>query len=97
MKVKISNTPNKDTIQLQYMGHVYGTLATELKSGDHTIWNSGGVEKIEGIEKETKAFITFKISYIDYDNKTVFSTRRLKKTRIVGRPLNELPEHLKNK
>ncbi len=95
MKVKLSNTANQNTIQLQSLGHVYGTLATELKAGDNTVWNFGYIEKIEGIEKETKAFITFKISCVGSDKKQVFLTRRIKKTRIIGRPLNELPEHLK--
>ncbi len=95
MNVTICNAPNENTIQLQYMGHVLGTLAGELVAGNHTIWNSGGIEKIEGIEKKTKAFTTFKISYLDFNDKTVYSTRRLKNTRIVGRPTSELPEHLK--
>ena len=91
MKLLISNTKNNpNTISLQYIGHVFGTPAMDLKVGDTLVWNAGEITKVVEILKETSKTITVKMSY-----KSGFWTKKMKKSTIVARPANELPEEIK--
>lgn len=67
------------TIHLQGIGKHPAIEAQELKVGDVTVWNYGGMNKITGVVKETASFITFEL-----ETRNGRATRRLKKTRLVG-------------
>lgn len=69
------------TIKLQSIGTVNAIEAQDLKIGDVTIWNFGGLETIISVVSETACFITFKIRCEETGN---LHERRLKKTRLVG-------------
>lgn len=75
-----------NTIQLQGLGKVAATEAQNLKVGDVTVWNYGGLETITSIEfSKTGKTLTAGIEYFDtFYNKVVQSTRKFKATRIVG-------------
>ena len=88
MEILTSKETNQYTVQLQGIGHVYGTPADQLKVGSTIIWNYGSRSSVIKILGKTKAFITVMLTD---------GERRLKKTRIVGRPENELPEKLQKR
>lgn len=75
------------TIHLQSIGKVEAKPAQDFKVNEFIIWNFGNQSKIVRVVKETKAFITFELTYPlsgnDWAN-TGTSERRLKKSRLVG-------------
>lgn len=95
--VKYNKTQRANTVYLQGIaGYVYGTPAGDLKPGDTMVWNGGGTSEVDSIVKETKAFVTVKEKYTcELSGDVKFYERRMKKTRIVARPYDELPENLK--
>lgn len=67
------------------VGEVKGTAAGELKVGDITRWNYGGIERITSIEfSKTGKTIIVGIEYMDYDNQVVTSERKFRTTRMVN-------------
>lgn len=81
--IETSNFPRPDATYLQGIAaYVTGTPAGDLKVGDTMIWNGGSCSKVHFIERETPAYV-----WILEDNGY---TRRMKKTRIVARPLEEM-------
>jgi len=85
--VQASNYERDNATYLQGLGYCTGTPAGELKVGDTMIWNGGGSTKVVEIYNETKCFIT--IDEIDIDG-NVWKGRKLKKSRIVARPVDEI-------
>lgn len=88
MHTLISQESNQHTTQLQGLGHVYGTPASDLKVGSTIVWNFGSTSVVMAIVKETKSFIT--VRFADGE-------RRLKKSRIVARPVKELSKELQKR
>lgn len=75
-------------IHLQSVGKVEAKPAIEFKINEFMVWNFGSQSKVTAVVKETKAFITFELTYPlggsnDWAN-TRTSERRLKKSRLVG-------------
>ncbi|PEL24299.1 hypothetical protein [Bacillus toyonensis] len=67
------------------VGEVKGTAAGELKVGDITRWNYGGIERITSVEfSKTGKTIIVGIEYMDYDNQVVTSERKFRTTRMVN-------------
>ncbi|PDY93218.1 hypothetical protein CON09_08305 [Bacillus anthracis] len=74
-----------NTMRLIGVGEVEGTPASELKVGDITRWNYGGIERITSIEfSKTGKTIIVEIEYMDYDNQVVTSKRQFRATRLVN-------------
>lgn len=71
-----------ETLHLQGVGIKPAVRATELESGDVTMWNYGKKETILGIVKETAKTIVFNIKSNDSN---YVGTRRLAKDRLVVR------------
>ena len=88
MEILNSKNSNQHTVQVQGVGHVYGTPSSSLQPNSTIIWNFGSTSKVKAITKETKAFITFQLTD---------GERRLKKSRLVARPLKELPKELQKR
>jgi len=88
--VKVAQTSRNNTVQLIGIGHVLGTLAGELKVDDHIVWNYGSLSRVHKIVKETKCFVWIIEESIEDGKIWTDSPRRLKKSRIVGRPACEL-------
>ncbi|MFA2595259.1 hypothetical protein ABR772_25725 [Bacillus cereus] len=75
----------KETMTLIGVGTVLGTPAGELKVGDITRWNYGGIERITSIEfSKTGKTIIVGIEYMDYDNQVITSERKFRTTRLVN-------------
>lgn len=67
------------------VGHVEGTPAGELKVGDITRWNYGGIERVTSVEfSKTGKTIIIGIEYMDYDNQVITSERKFRTTRLVN-------------
>lgn len=67
------------------VGEVKGTAAGELKVGDITRWNYGGIERITSVEfSKTGKTIIVGIEYMDYDTQVVTSERKFRTTRMVN-------------
>lgn len=92
--VTVRSYPTKNTVQLQSVGHVVGTVASELKIGDTMVWNWGGTSTIKKLLKETNCFLTFQTEAENMNGVLELYERRLKKTRLVARPTNELPQKI---
>lgn len=71
--------PTSETVTLQSIGHVLGTPASELKTGDKMMWNFGTVTTVGKILKETAKSIV--IEDIAGDGKVY--ERMLRKNRLV--------------
>jgi hypothetical protein len=76
----MSNT-NTQTVQLQSVGHVAAKPAKDFKVGEFMAWNFGYASEVLEIVKETKSFITFKLSSTESD---YVGERRLGKNRLVA-------------
>ncbi|HDR8302796.1 TPA: hypothetical protein QC153_002156 [Bacillus cereus] len=75
----------KETMTLIGVGTVLGTPAGELKVGDITRWNYGGIERITSVEfSKTGKTIIVGIEYMDYDNQVITSERKFRATRLVN-------------
>ena len=91
MKIKTTPVQNSKTTYLQGIAsYVYGTPASELKEGSTIIWNDGFPSKVKAIIRETPSFIWIVEEYKDWNGTKGAYERKLKKNRIVARPLNEL-------
>jgi hypothetical protein len=72
-------------MRLQGIGMVEGTEAGNLKVGDITRWNNGGLEKITSIElSKTGKTIICGIEYMGYFGEMVQSERKMRTTREVS-------------
>ena len=73
-----------NAVHLQGVGKASALMSCELIPGDVTLWNHYGQESILKTESETLAFIKYVIQYESSSGDIVKSSRRLKKTRLVG-------------
>lgn len=67
--------------------YVTGVPAGDLKVGDSMVWNGGEKTKVYAIHDVSKSFVV--VDEIDQHGK-VWPGRKLKKTRIIARPINEI-------
>jgi hypothetical protein len=89
MTIETSKFKRTDATYLQGFGYTTGTPAGDLKAGDTMVWNNGGTSKVHAITKETTAFVWIDEVSIQ-SGKEVHYERKLKKNRIVARPVSEL-------
>ena len=69
-----------NSIQLQSVGLVNGTLAGEIKVGTTLLWNFGATSTVKAITKETKKSVWF---LTETENGNTYN-RRFLKTRVIG-------------
>jgi len=69
-----------NSIQLQSVGLVNGTLAGEIKVGTTLLWNFGATSIVKAITKETNKSVWF---LTETENGNTYN-RRFLKTRIIG-------------
>lgn len=75
----------EDKIHLIGIGEVPAKKAKDFKTGDIIMWNYGHLSRVEGIEKETKTQIIFKLSSgANEDNLYYKSTRRVGRERLLA-------------
>jgi len=70
----------QDSIQLQSVGLVKGTKASEIKVGTTLLWNFGATSVVKEITKETNKSIWF---LTETQNGNTYN-RRFLKTRVIG-------------
>ena len=84
--LEVSNYERDGATYLQGVaGWVTGTPAGDLVVGDTMVWNGGSTSKVVQIVRETKAFV-----WVESECSDGLYTRKLKKSRIVARPIAEL-------
>lgn len=93
MKLNVFKYAKENTTYLQGFGHVEGTPAADLKIGSTMVWNNGSTSTVIAIVKETEKTIIVREQYEARYSESGFRTydRKLLKTRIVARPVDELP------
>jgi hypothetical protein len=69
-----------NSIQLQSVGLVNGTLAGEIKVGTTLLWNFGATSTVKAITKETNKSVWF---LTETENGNTYN-RRFLKTRVIG-------------
>ena len=69
-----------NSIQLQSVGLVNGTLAGEIKVGTTLLWNLGATSIVKAITKETNKSVWF---LTETENGNTYN-RRFLKTRVIG-------------
>jgi hypothetical protein len=73
------------TIRLEGIGVLEGIEAKDLKVGDVTIWNYGGLEKITSITpSKTGKTLKVGIEYTNFKGEIVQSERKLNANRVVA-------------
>jgi len=77
MKYAIVSKFHPNAMQLQSVGHVLGTPASEVKPGCFLMWNFGSVYVVNSIVSETEKTIT--ISTSPKDKSEVYTQKLLKK------------------
>lgn len=74
-----------EKVHLQGIGKVNAIKAKDLRVGDITVWNYGGLEKIISITpSKTGKTLKVGIEYKDYHGEIVQSERKLGAERLVG-------------
>jgi hypothetical protein len=87
--LKTTTAKQSNTTYLQGIAaHTMGTPAGELSVGNTIIWNHGFKTTVHAITRQTKCFIW--IDELETETGKVYLGRKLKKDRIVARPLEEL-------
>lgn len=87
MKLETSVFPRENATYLQGVAaYVTGTPAGDLVVGDTMVWNHWGKSTVVEITRETKAFVWV----VEHSEEGNHFTRKLKKTRIVARPIDEI-------
>lgn len=87
MKLEISSHKRPNATYLQGVaGWVTGTPAGELKAGDHVVWNGGCPVKVTAVHEVSKCYIAIDT----IEDGIQYYGRKLKKSRIVARPVGEL-------
>lgn len=79
----LKDRPDKDTIQLQSIGHVVGEPARNIKAGDTLMWNFGHTENVLSIVRETNSFVIILTEYRSGLGVLNKGERKLKKDRLV--------------
>lgn len=75
-------------VRIQQIGWVCGKMGSEFKVGNFMLWNGGSATEVVAIEKETAAFITFRLRYV-HDGRNAIEngsehTRRIGRDRLVA-------------
>ena len=81
--LKVHSYKAENTTYLQGYGHVEGIPAKNLKVGDTTVWNNGGLEKVLSIEfSKTGKTMVCDVEY-EWLGEVFQTKRKLKSDRIV--------------
>ena len=87
MRIETSKIKRSNNTYLQGIAaYVIGTPASELKAGDHVVWNGGTLNEVTAVHDVSKCYVVID----EIENGKQYYGRKIKKTRIIARPIEKI-------